>query len=180
MNLHDNSFDDLAPAQSRLDEASALTDEMLTRVRAMTVELRPTLLDDMGIVPTLRWYLGRFAARTGVQAQLEAPQWPTRLQAEIETTIYRVVQEALTNVARHAGVDKVAVRLWTEQGTLNVQIEDQGAGFDPEHALVAEESSGLVGMRERAVLLSGELTIESTLGAGTRLVATLPLDSPTG
>ena len=97
---------------------------------------------------------------------------------QVETAAYRIVQEALTNVARHAGVSEVTVRLWTDQDTLSVQIEDQGTGFDPEPALAAANTIGLAGMRERAVLLGGQLTIESAPGAGTYVTAELPLRDP--
>jgi signal transduction histidine kinase len=173
-------LDDLAPAQHRLEEASALTDEMLTRVRALTVELRPTLLDDMGIVPTLRWYLGRFARRTGVQAQLEAPQWPTRLQAEIETTIYRVVQEALTNVARHAQASRVLVRLRRDTDQVLLSVEDDGCGFEPDVEPARAGSSGgigLLGLRERLELLGGWLELKSRPGYGVCLTAHLPREA---
>jgi len=98
-----------------------------------------------------------------------------RFQPEIETAVYRIVQEALTNVARHAGVSKVTVRLWADEEALNVQIEDQGAGFDREAALATGTSSGLSGMHERVALLGGRLTIETAPGTGTRLTAELPL-----
>jgi signal transduction histidine kinase len=169
---------DLAPAQSRLDEASALTDEMLTRVRAMTVELRPTLLDDMGIVSTLRWHLGRFAARTGVQAQLDAFELPTRLQAEIETTIYRVVQEALTNVARHAQASQVRVRLAWQGDVVITSIEDNGRGFDVrawfQRSGEQQQTLGIIGIRERVMLLGGRADIKSQAGKGTRIEIELP------
>jgi signal transduction histidine kinase len=90
----------------------------------------------------------------------------------METTIFRLIQEALTNVARHAGVGAVTVRLWVNQDSLGVEIEDQGAGFDP---LFWKASTGLSGMRERVALLGGQLTIESALGSGTTITAELPM-----
>ena len=83
----------------------------------------------------------------------------------------------MTNVARHAGVSEVTVRLWADQNTLSLQVEDQGAGFDPETALAAGDTSGLSGMQERVTLLDGQLTVESAPGTGTRLTAELPLVS---
>jgi signal transduction histidine kinase len=88
------------------------------------------------------------------------------------------VQEALTNAARHAGVASVTVRVWTDADSLNLQVEDRGRGFDPEVALKAPRSSGLIGMRERITLLGGHMSIESSAGAGTTITAELPLDYP--
>ncbi len=159
-----------------LREALTLVDGLMTQVRDLSLDLRPSMLDDLGLLPALLWHCGRYTDQTSVHVDFRHTNLEgRRFGSKVETAAYRIVQEALTNVARHADVDKVTVRLWTEQDTLNAQIEDQGVGFDPARALV-EESSGLVGMRERAVLLGGELTIESTPGAGTRLTAHLPLD----
>jgi PAS domain S-box-containing protein len=159
-----------------LREALTLVDGLMTQVRDLSLDLRPTMLDDLGLLPALLWHCGRYTDQTGVHVDFRHTNLEgRRFGPKVETAAYRIVQEALTNVARHANVDKVTVRLWAEQDTLNVQIADQGAGFDLEQAM-AEESSGLVGMRERAVLLGGELTIESTPGAGTRLMAELPLE----
>jgi signal transduction histidine kinase len=101
-----------------------------------------------------------------------------RFAPEVETAAYRIVQEALTNVARHAGVSEVTVQLWTDQDTLSVQIEDRGTGFDPEAAQASGNTTGLTGMRERAVLLGGRLTVESAPAAGTHVTAELPLGDP--
>jgi PAS domain S-box-containing protein len=169
--------DEVVAAQSRLEEASALTDKVLGSVRAMTVELRPTLLDDMGILPTLRWHLGRFAKRTGIRVQLEADELPARLRAETETTIYRAVQEALTNVARHAQASQVQVRLACSDDTVTVSVEDDGQGFDVGAWLERpgeQQTLGLAGIRERALLLNGHARITSQLGEGTQITIELP------
>lgn len=169
----------------RLDEASALLDEVLTKVRALTVELRPTLLDDLGLIPTLRWYLGRFAQRTGLQAHLEAPELPARLRPEIEMTIYRSVQEALTNVARHAQATWVQVRLAYSANRVTVSVVDDGRGFDErtwsEHR-PEQQTLGLTGIRERVTLLGGRVDIVSQPGQGTRIELRLPahFDGETG
>ena len=99
-----------------------------------------------------------------------------RFAAELETALYRVVQEALTNVARHADVNEVAVRLWANQDTLSVQVEDQGAGFDPQAAPAERVTVGLSGMYERAALLGGHLRVESAPGLGAFIAAEWPLD----
>jgi PAS domain S-box-containing protein len=158
-----------------LREALALVDGLMAQVRDLSLDLRPTMLDDLGLLPALLWHCGRYTDQTGIHVDFRHTKLEgRRFGPKIETAAYRIVQEALTNVARHAGVDEVTVRLWAEPDNVNVQIEDRGAGFDPEHAMMAEASSGLVGMRERAVLLGGELVIESVPGEGTRLTARLP------
>ena len=158
-----------------LNEAEVLANELLGRVRELALDLRPQLLDDLGLLPALEWLFARQLARTQVQVDFKQVGLMHRLPAEVETTAYRIVQEALTNVTRHAGVSKVTVRLWLEDGTLAVQVEDRGKGFDMEAALGAAQSSGLSGMRERVGLLGGEFKIESAPGNGTSLLAHLPL-----
>ena len=169
--------DEATLLRQRMDEAIALTDTVLTNVRTITVDLRPTLLDDMGIVPTLRWYLKRFAQRTGIQVQLEAPELSRRLQPEIETTIYRGALEALTNVARHAQASQVQVRLACSGGTVTVSIKDDGRGFDVEAWSRRQDEQptlGLAGIQERVMLLNGHVTIEAPPGEGTRIEIALP------
>ena len=122
------------------------------------------------------WHFKRYIAQSNIQVNfqhhgLEGQRFP----AEIETATYRITQEALTNVARHASVSEVMVRLWANPDIINIQIEDRGIGFDPQTVLNASASSGLSGMRERAVLLGGQLTLESTPGRGACLVTELPL-----
>jgi len=121
----------------------------------------------------LVWQLQRYVAQTGIRVDLEHSGLEgKRFPPAVETAAYRIVQEALTNVARYAGVPTAAVRLWLDQDVLHVQVEDRGAGFNgPAPAGV---SSGLSGMQERAVLLGGQLSVESQPGAGTRLTAELP------
>jgi PAS domain S-box-containing protein len=163
-------------ATAGLREAQAMVNELMALVRDLSLDLRPAMLDDLGLLPTLLWHLDRYTAQTDVHVTFKH----TRLEGRrftpgVETAAYRIVQEALTNVARHAGVSQVGVRLWSDQDTLGVQIEDQGTGFDPEAALTAEATTGLAGMRERAVLLGGQLTVESAPGVGTCVTAELPL-----
>ncbi|MBC8446936.1 MAG: PAS domain S-box protein [Chloroflexi bacterium] len=161
--------------RARLGEAQALVSELMARVRDLSLDLRPAMLDDLGLLPALLWHFERYAAQTNVRVTFEHHGLEGRFAPEVETAAYRIVQEALTNVARHAGVSEVMVRLWANQDTLGVQIEDQGTGFDPEAALASGATNGLAGMRERPVLLGGQLTVESAPGAGTRVTAELPL-----
>jgi len=146
-------------------------------VRDLSLALRPAMLDDLGLVPALLWHFERYTAQTNVRVTFKHSGLARRYQAVIETAAYRIVQEALTNVARHAGVREVTVRLWADTDALNVQIEDQGNGFDPEAALARGNTGGLAGMRERAILLGRHLIVESSPGTGTRVTAELPLSS---
>jgi signal transduction histidine kinase len=165
---------------SRLDQALALVDELATQVQELSLNLRPAMLDDLGLLPTLAWHFNRYTDQTNVRVNFGYIGPERRLAPEVETAAYRIVQEALTNVARHAGVDEVAVRLWLQEDALRVQVEDEGIGFDPQAALVTSARGGLSGMRERAILLGGQLTITSAEGAGTCLIAELPLHGLAG
>ena len=163
-------------SQANVKEAQALVGELMSKVRQISLDLRPGMLDDFGLLPALLWYLERYTLQTKVQVNfthsgLEGQRFPS----DSETAAYRIVQEALTNVARHAGVKKVNVSVWADPDILSVEIEDHGAGFNPQAALEANESSGVAGMGERARLLGGGLTIESEIGKGTFITAHLPL-----
>ncbi|HZS40910.1 MAG TPA: sensor histidine kinase [Polyangia bacterium] len=163
-----------------LGEARALVDDLMSRVSNLSLDLRPAMLDDLGLLPALLWLFERYTAQTQIEVAFEHEGLGDRFSPESETAAFRIVQEALTNAARHSGEKRVTVRVWRAptSATLGVQIEDRGRGFDADSALAAGKSSGLLGMRERAVALGGTLTIEARPGSGTRLHAELPL-SPT-
>jgi len=129
------------------------------------------------LIPATRWYDSRYAERTGMDVQMEVVGLEQRLDPEVETALYRVVQEALTNVARHAGATKVRLHLERKGGLVTALIEDDGRGFEtPERAEdVLEQGAGLVGMQERVALLGGHVTIRSGRGEGTRLAVEIPL-----
>jgi|GEM_PF-1810989 len=165
-------------AGESLREAQTLIAELMTRVHDLSLDLRPAMLDDLGLLPALRWQFERYTARTGVQVACAHSGVERRFPAAVETAAYRIVQEALTNVARHAGVDHVAVRLAADQRMLQVEIEDRGAGFAPHELGAAGTTGGLAGMRERALLLGGRLVVTAARGTGTRITADLPLDLP--
>ena len=165
--------------QSLLRESQDLVGELIGQVRELSLNLRPALLDDLGLLPALLWQFERYTAHMRVRVDFEHASLEGRpCRPEVETAAYRIVQEALTNVARHAEASEVQVRLWVEGGRLLLRIEDQGRGFEPTITLDPEESSGLAGMYERAMLLGGRLRIESSPGAGTRIQAELPLGEP--
>jgi signal transduction histidine kinase len=162
--------------QAKLETAQALIDDLAARVEDLSLDLRPSMLDDLGLLPTLLWHIERYTTQTGVQVHLKhAGVEGRRFTPEVETAAYRLVQEALTNVARHAGASEVLVRVWAHHDLVGVQIQDAGRGFDAATVLASGLASGLASMRERAALLHGSLTIESAPGAGTRLTAELPL-----
>ena len=147
------------------------TTELLAKVRQMSLALRPSLLDDLGLQPALAWYLERFSQQTGI-----AVHWThegimaRRFESEAETAAFRIIQESLTNVARHAQTEQVWVHIQADVG-LTLTIEDAGQGFRMEDARL---SSGLSGMRERAFGLGGTWKMESAPGRGTRIEAHLP------
>ena len=161
-------------AAARLGGAQALVSELMVRVRELSLDLRPTMLDDLGLIPALLWHFERYTAQTKVHVTFKhAGVEGRRFPPAVETAAYRIVQESLTNVARHSGAASATVRVWADERTLGVQIGDAGAGFDP---AAAGADAGLAGMRERAVSLGGELTVESSPGAGARVTGHLPLE----
>jgi signal transduction histidine kinase len=130
----------------------------------------------VGLVPTLQWYFERYTARTKIQVSLVQDVFRTRFSDAIEIAAFRIIQEALTNVARHAQVDAVQVDLRVDPDGLWIVVEDQGQGFDP-GTMRSGVSAGITGMQERAHLVGGHLTLESSSGAGTRVVVVLPLQA---
>jgi signal transduction histidine kinase len=145
----------------------------LQEVRRLAVELRPTALDDFGLVTAVERLVETFTAATGIDVQLESGLGEERLPSEVETTLYRVVQEALTNISKHAAASKVSILLVRRESSVTAVIEDDGRGFTNVDEL--RGGIGLAGMRERLALLDGRLTIESPRGAGSTLVAEVPL-----
>ena len=165
----------LPAGHARLRDARQHLDELLARVRDLSLDLRPAMLDDLGLLAALVWLVDRYSQQSNIRMHVEHDGLDRRFAPQIETGAYRIVQEALTNVARHAGVTQATVRLWVEERTLTIQIIDTGKGFDPALASVDGVRGGVLGMRERARLLGGDLTVESTPGEGTRVIARLPV-----
>lgn len=160
-----------------IGRAHDLLVELMERVSRLSLELRPAPLDDFGLLPALLWFLDRYSVQTSIQVILKHNGLEQqRFASEVETAAYRIVQEALTNIARHARVNQAIVTLWFDQDILGIQVEDKGIGFDLETQLAKGSSSGLLGMQERALLLNGNLTIESTSEIGTRVLAEIPVN----
>ena len=155
-------------------QAQVLVNELMNQTRALSLALRPATLDHLGLLPALVWHFRNFTQQTEIEVEFSHENLANRrFNAPVETAVYRVVQEALTNVARHAGASIVNVRIWVDGDRLTLQIEDEGKGFAPESVFAEISSTGLTGMRERVNLLGGDFYLESAVGAGTKLVAEL-------
>lgn len=163
--------------RGHLLDAKETVNRLQVFVREFSLDLRPSMLDDLGLTRTLPWHFDRFRKSTNVRVHFQhSGVEDRRFPIEAETAIFRIVQEALTNVARHSNADEAVVRLWFDDKELKVQIEDRGEGFEPD-LLITGKTNGISGMKERATLLGGSFTIESHPGAGTRLTAELPADT---
>lgn len=152
-----------------------VTNDLLARVRELSSELRPTMLDDLGLVPALLWLFEHSARQTGVAVSFTHAGAERRFGGELETAFYRIAQECLSNAAQHAGVEDVVVHLWVEADALHIRVSDDGVGFEPASVIETQPAGGLAGMIERATLLGGYVTIESEPGAGTTVTARAPL-----
>ena len=166
---------DPADARERVADLRDLVADGLRRARQLAFDLRPTVLDDVGLAPALQRLTGDVAMRSGVAVELDtsalAPD--ERLAPEIETVVYRVVQEALTNVVRHAAATTASVALAGRDNVIRVLIEDDGVGFDPQQT-PTRERLGVDGMLERAALVGGTVSVTSAVGAGTTVVLEVP------
>jgi PAS domain S-box-containing protein len=170
-------------AALNLDDCIGLVDGAIRQVRHLSLDLRPSMLDDLGLVATLRWYVDRQAQRAGYRARFISDAVEIRLDPAIATAAFRVAQEALTNIARHAKARRVSVSVRRSDGSLRLLVRDDGAGFDSGEALrygARGSGLGLLGMRERAALLGGRVEVRSRPGRGTRVLLTIPLRHPEG
>jgi two-component system sensor histidine kinase UhpB len=169
---------DASQAQPLVRELREVSDSAITELRRLMADLRPAQLDDLGLLPALRWYIGQYNGRhSEVTVTLNAERLPKRLPAEHETVLFRAVQEALTNVARHAQATQATIELRQEAGGVRLTIGDNGLGFDVNTPPKYQRGSGLglVGMRERVALVGGTCAIESAPGQGTRVTIELPV-----
>lgn len=159
-------------------ELNSQADALLDQIHELILDLRPQMLDDLGLAATLRWLVDRFSKRTHITTKLHANNSGDKIEPEIATTIYRVIQEALTNVAKHAKAKNVKITVTQKEASIEAIIIDNGIGFFPaevEKLSLHGHGVGLLGMRERINLLDGEFLIESKPGEGTRISLTLPL-----
>lgn len=168
----------LSEVRQRLERIRGLAEHTLDGVHKLIFDLRPSMLDHLGLVPALRSYAESRLAEQGVRVVVDEISAPRRLNPEVETAVFRVVQEAINNIARHAAARNVWIQLGFNHPNLTVTVEDDGIGFEPSSIHASPGSLrglGLMGMRERLELLGGELAITSLPGQGTELTITVPL-----
>ncbi|HEV2661487.1 MAG TPA: sensor histidine kinase, partial [Ktedonobacteraceae bacterium] len=166
-------------ARARIGDTRRLAHQTLRAIRNLSIDLRPSALDDLGLLPALRWYVKEYQQKFTIDVDLQATTFKERLPTDVETALYRIIQESLTNVARHAHAHKVSVVLKEDADTVYATISDDGIGFDAEQLQKTpgpgqERGWGLVGMHERASLLDGSLTIDSQSGSGTIVRVSIP------
>ncbi len=167
-----------AATRELVRDSLRITERTMAVTRDLSMTLRPAVLDDLGLVPALRWCLDQHARRAGFETGFHADLGRGDVSADLAITCFRIAQEALTNIARHAATKRVSTAVSVRDGELRLVIADDGAGFDVGAALARAtrgESLGLLAMQERAALLGGDLVIESAKGRGTTLRARLPL-----
>lgn len=164
-------------------DSIALVDGAITHMRDLAQQLRPPLLDELGLASALRWYVEREAERAGLAYELSLEPPEARPPVTLEAAAFRIAQEALTNVIRHAAARTIRVELRDVAGTLELVIRDDGRGFDVAAArrrAANGESQGLINMQERAILAGGDTAVESDLGLGTTIKVCMPLTTEPG
>ena len=169
--------------RERIGEAKSLSNQTLTSMRQLSMDLRPRMLDDLGLIPTLRWYVQNFSSRLNICSDFQAIGLEEKLPPQIETAFYRIVQEALNNIAKHARATRFEVRLERRDSIISAFIRDNGKGFDLEkvlHSESPERGLGIVGMQERVSLLGGHIDIRSKPNTGTEIEIEVPYPEGTG
>jgi PAS domain S-box-containing protein len=161
----------------RIHETAAILERLLGQVRQISLDLRPSMLDDLGLVPALRSLLDQQGRRASVAVRFSAKNMPENLDPEIQTTCFRIAQEAITNAVRHADATEINLDLGGENGNLRLQVRDNGRGFDTESAQAQTVGLGLVGIKERAALVDARAKIISSPNKGTTVEVSLPLTS---
>jgi len=177
-----NELEDMLPSEGleRLDDGQVALGKMVSLIRNLYQEVRPSILDDLGLLPALLWQFDRYTCDTHVKVSFEHTGVDgRRFSPELETAAYRVAQESLTNVARHANVAEAKVHVWTDKSRLHIRVEDHGKGFDSERKIYKTDGCGLLGMGERVQLLGGQFDVTSHPGRGTAVLADFPLQIPT-
>jgi len=172
-NLANRISPDDAVAQRYLESIRTLADSSVNSIRNIALLLRPSMLDDLGLIPALEWQAREVSRRSGIKVKVADENVPESLPDPVRTGIYRIVQEALHNIARHSGAKNAKITVSQEQGSICLSVEDDGSGFDPKRT----RGLGLIGMEERVKQLGGRMEIQSNAGGGTRLRVTLPMAS---
>jgi signal transduction histidine kinase len=160
-----------------LARADGLVDHSITLIRRIASDLRPQLLDDLGLVAALEWLVAEFGQRTGVRCRFSPPPQDLAVSREKATALFRIVQEALTNVARHAAASCVTVRVEADGCSLKATVRDDGRGISSAQ-VQSPDSFGLIGMRERAAHFGGRVTLQGRRQAGTTVSVEIPLQGP--
>jgi two-component system sensor histidine kinase NreB len=158
-----------------LTDVQQMTARAMEEVKSLAVELRPSALDDLGLLPAIRSYMKRYEQTFGIDVTLEVTGSQRRYPPAIETALYRILQEAMTNAAKYADTEKILVRFNDAETGIDLTITDYGVGFDPEHIGIKGTGLGLFGMKERALLLGGTVEIRSSAGQGTSVSVHIPL-----
>jgi two-component system, NarL family, sensor histidine kinase UhpB len=164
--------------RNKLAASRNLASGILTELRKIVYGLRPTILDDLGLVPAIRWYARSVLETNGVQVNLSLPGGAFELSSHLSTALFRIAQEAINNIMRHANASESNIALFFDQGKVYLTIRDNGKGFNTgqiSEQAVAMQHLGLIGIKERATLVGGEVSIESVPGKGTRLQVCVPL-----
>jgi signal transduction histidine kinase len=165
------------PSRDRLAEAKVLTVRTIEELHRLIFDLRPSVLDDLGLLSAIRWYAERHLEPRGISVRCEFSGFGGRLMPELETALFRVAQEAITNIAKHSGAETVLIQCLERDGRISIEIEDDGKGFSPESLpppAARERGLGLLGMRERVELFGGTLELDSAPGSGTRIAVIVP------
>ncbi|HEY7833725.1 MAG TPA: ATP-binding protein [Ktedonobacterales bacterium] len=168
-------------ARQRVADTRTLAHQTLRAVRNLSIDLRPSALDDLGLLPALRWYIKEYQQKCGVAVEFSTTGLKERLPDEMETALYRVIQEGLTNTAKHASAHHAWVALEECADAVHASVRDDGQGFDAPAVLRTpwqDRGLGLGGMQERATLLGGTIVIDSQPGQGTRIEVVMPLPAP--
>jgi signal transduction histidine kinase len=164
--------------QQKITELLSTVDNTIKTVRRISTELRPSVLDDLGLVAAMEWQSNEFEKRTGIETNLNSEIKELKLPVKIATGLFRIFQESLTNVARHADATSVNALLGIENGKIRMQIVDNGKGFD-QQTIENKKTLGILGMRERAKIMGGEYSIESLHGRGSVIEVKVPISSNT-
>ncbi len=165
-------------ARTRLEEVQGLAGRALDDLHRVIFDLRPSVLDDLGLLAAVRWYAARHLEPLGILVKCEFEDVEGRVPQDVATAVFRIVQEALLNVARHAGAEDVLVQIAAGEKTLLIEIEDDGRGFDPKSVVAPSETGrglGLLGMRERVEILGGKMSLDSAPGDGTHVAFEIPI-----
>lgn len=169
---------ELPKLRAHLAESLAIVDRALQQVRNLSLDLRPSILDDLGLVAAIQWYLARIRVRSGLAIRFRQETLRPRFDRDVETTCFRIVQEATTNVVRHAEATEAVIELTETDKWLWLDIRDNGKGFDVEGVLqkaARGESFGLLGMKERVDILQGRIRFDARPGDGTTIRVQIPI-----